>query len=45
MNEERADHSSCTVGKSLYVVGGLIRGAYNHISNSIEKLDKINEIA
>ena len=40
LNSPRYNHSSCTIGKTLYVLGGFkgTRYIYSQITNSIEKL-------
>ena len=43
LNIVRANHSSCTLGKTLYVLGGFSHQF--HITNTIEKLSNINEPA
>ena len=40
MNAARHRHSSCTLGKTMYVLGGA--DINNQITNSIEKLSNIS---
>ena len=41
LNKKRYFHSSCTLGTSLYVLGGFENN--NRLTNSIEKLEDILE--
>ena len=40
LNQARNFHSSCTLGKTLYVMGG--NDNTRHLTNSIEKLENID---